>query len=167
MPVPGPRAQRAPLPGYRNPEDEMPTKFNRWERPGPVSVPGRSPATMRTALRGNILAPGTVRRFWRQIADIIPAQAPYSWTASSPVGRPIVGVDITTAVRYMTRNLYARAGTDETHMSAMHTTIHPSARSKPVTTPAGAVRSRPTIRNRLTSFGSRVPPLNAKVTAAQ
>jgi hypothetical protein len=40
-------------------------------------------------------------------------------------------------------------------------------KSKPVTIPAGGVRNRPTVRNRITSFGSRVPPLNPKLPAGE
>lgn len=171
MPVPGPRAQRAPLPGYRNPGREVPTRWNRWFRPGPVAQIGRSPATMVASLRGNILAPGTIRRLWRQAVNLTPAQAPYSWTDSAPApGRPIGSpgpLDVTHSMRYMTRSVYAAAGTDGTRFSAMHTKIHPRVHSKPVSIAAGSVRSRPTVRNRLTSFGSRVTPLNAKVNASE
>lgn len=167
MPVPGPRTQLRPLPGYTNPGMEQPTRWNRWHRPGPVSQPGRSPATMFASLRGNILAPGTVRRLWRQVADMVPAQAGYSWTASAPApGRPVPqqgGVGISTALRYMTRSVYAAGGTDSTRMSALHTKITPRVHSKPVTLPAGGVRSRPTVRNRVTSFGQRVPAINDRI----
>jgi hypothetical protein len=167
MPVPGPRTQARPLPGYTNPDHEQPQRFNHWSRPGPVAHTGRSPGTMMATLRGNVLAPGTVRRLWRQTVDYIAAQAPYSWTHSAPApGRPVInapGFAITTALRYMARSVYAQAGTDETRYSALHTKIHPRVHSKPVTTPAGATRSRPTVRNRVTSFGSRVTPINAKV----
>lgn len=170
MPVPGPRTQQRPLPGYTNPGMEQPHRFNLWDRPGTVAQQGRSPATMFHALRGNMLAPGTVRRMWRQVADMTPAQAPYSWTRSAPApGRSVItpgGLGITTALRYMARSVYAAAGTDGTRYSALHTRIQPRVHSKPVSLPAGGVRSRPTVRNRMTSFGMRVPPLNTKVSAS-
>lgn len=126
---------------------------------------------MFATLRGNILAPGTVRRLWRQVANLTPAQASYSWTDSAPApGRPVSapsGLDVTRTLRYMARSTYAAAGTDGTRMSALHTKIHPRVHSKPVSIAGGSARSRPTVRNRLTSFGSRVPPINAKVSASE
>lgn len=171
MPVPGPRTQTRPLPGYNNPEGELPDKFNLWDRPGSVAQVGRSPGTMAASLRGNILAPGTIRRLWRQSVDYIAASAPYSWTDSSPMPErpasvPARGLGITTALRYMTRSVYVNTGTDNTRYGGLHTKIAMRSRSKPVTTGSGQTRSRPTVRNRMTSFGSRVPPLNPKVPGA-
>jgi hypothetical protein len=171
MPVPGPRTQDRPLSGYSNPGGEQPDRINRWSRPAPAVQVGRTPNTMFMSLRGNILAPGTVRRMWRQVADMIPAQEPYSWTHNAPApGRQVAiprGFQITTALRYMARSVYIAGGTDATRFTALHTKIPQRVHSKPVTLNAGGVRNRPTVRNRLTSFGSRVPPLNnAKVPAA-
>jgi hypothetical protein len=170
MPVPGPRTQDRPIPGYGNPGREQPDRINRWNRPAPVVQIGKTPNTMTVAMRGNILAPGTVRRMWRQVADMIPAQEPYSWTHSAPApGRQFRnpgGLGVTTALRYMTRSIYVAGGTDGTRFSALHTKVEPRVHSKPVSLNAGGVRNRPTVRNRLTSFGSRVTPLNAKVPAA-
>ena len=170
MPLPGPRTQTGPLAGYGNPGHEQSDRFNRWDRPAPVAQAGRTPATMVVSTRRNVLAPGTVRRLWRPVADMIAAQAPYSWTESAPApGRPVVasrGLGITSSLRYMARSLYVAAGTDASRSTGLHTKIHPRVQSKPVSINAGQVRSRPTVRNRLTSFGSRVPPLNAKVPAS-
>lgn len=122
------------------------------------------------AVRGNVLAPGTIRALWRQTINLIPAQAPYSWTQSAPApGAPITSpsaVDVTRALRYMTRSIYMGAGIDNSRFGALHTKITPRVNHKPVTLNAGGVRNRPTIRNRLTSFGSRVPPLNGPVAGA-
>ncbi len=171
MPVPGPRTQQRPLPGYTNPDGEHPDRINLWDRPGPVSSPGRSPATMLHAVRGNRLAPGQIRRLWRPVADMIAAQASFSWTESAPSpGAPVQspgGLSITRALRYMARSVYIAGGTDNSRFGALHTAIRPRVHYKPVSINAGAVRSRPTVRNRLTSFGSRVPALNARVSAAE
>lgn len=126
---------------------------------------------MRVSLRGNIQAPGQVRRIWQQTVNYIAAQAPFSWTVNSPSpDRPSPflhpGYAITRAVRYMARSVYIAGGTDNSRFGALHTQIRPRVNSKPVTVGAGGVRNRPTVRNRLTSFGSRVTPLNAKVAAA-
>lgn len=170
MPVPGPRTQFRPLPGYTNPDGEHPDRINLWKRPGPIAEPGRSPATMIRSLRGQVLGSGQVRRLWRQTVDYVAPQNPYSWTANSPApGRPAFtsgGFAITRALRYMTRSIYIAGGTDNTRFGALHTTIQPRVHSKPVSLGAGGSRNRPTVRNRLTSFGSRVTPLNSKVPAA-
>lgn len=166
MPVPGPRTQARPLPGYDNPGGEQPHRLNRWGRPDPVVEVGRTPGIMFVSRRGSLLAPGTVRRLWRQSIDLILPQAPFSWTSNGNDYRPPRGVGITTAIRYMTRSVYVQGGTDNSRISALHTKIEPRVHSKPVTTPAGNVRNRPTIRNRITSFGSRVPPLNRRVTGS-
>jgi hypothetical protein len=172
MPVPGPRTQRASLPGYTNPGGERPDRINHWHRPGPVAMPGRTPGLMAVSVRGNVLGAGQIRRLWRQTVNIIAAQSPYSWTHLAPAPgtpefAPSPGIGITRALRYMTRSVYVAGGTDHSRFEGLHTTIHPRVRSKRVTTPAGAVRGRPTVRNRLTSFGSRVPPINSPVSAAQ
>lgn len=170
MPVPGPRTQYRPLPGYTNPDGETPDRLNQWLRPGPVSSPGRSPATMILNLRGCILAPGQVRQLWRQTVNVIPAQAPFSWSQSAPGAGGQFGTPppyfITRALRYMTRSLYAWEGADNSRFAALHTQIEQRHNYKPVNVNAGAVRNRPTVRNRLTSFGSRVPALNSRVAAA-
>lgn len=177
MPVPGPRTQFAPLPGYRNPEAEAPTRFQLWERPGPVSVPGRSPGLMVVTLRGCVLAAGTIRQLWRQTVNYNAPQAPYSWTRSAPgPDRPEFGYggfQITRALRYMTRSTYSGAGIDNSRFAGLHTPISPRAGRSlhsvggRVTVAAGSVRGRPTVRNRLTSFGSRVPTLNQASPAAE
>lgn len=170
MPVPGPRTQARPLPGYSNPGNEQPHRFNLWERPPPVARVGETPAVQYINRRGNVLAVGQIRQLWRQVVGFIGAPAPYSWTGNAPnPGQPSVsprGFQITRALRYLTRSYYAPAGADNTRFAGLHTRIQPKARSKPVTLGAGLTRSRPTVRNRMTSFGSRVPPINHPVPAA-
>lgn len=164
MPIPGPRTQFRPLPGHTNPWGQRPDRINHWDRPSPVEMAGRTPGTMVHTLRGNVLGAGQIRRLWRQSINVIVPQAGYSWTRSAPSpGRPFEspgGFHITRALRYMARSVYVGAGTDNSRFAGLHQTIKPRVRSKPVTTPAGAVRSRPTVRNRATSFGSRIPPIN-------
>lgn len=171
MPIPGPRNQFGPDPGYRNPLDEAPNRINQWNRPGPVWWPGRSPGTMIVTLRGCRLGFGQIRQLWRQSVNLIPAQAPYSWTKSAPgPDRPVDspgGLGITRALRYMTRSVYAAGGTDNTRYAMLHTVVKKQNMYKTVTVNAGQQRNRPTVRNRMTSFGSRVPTLNQAVTAAQ
>lgn len=168
MPFPAPRTQHGPLPGYANPDGATPTRFNRWHRPSPVADMGRSPGLMFVTVRGNVLGAGQIRRMWRQAVNYIPAPPPYSWTTSSGAPSDSGAMPpVTRALRYMTRSVYMGAGIDNTRFAGYHTRIVPQVRSKPVTLGAGLVRSRPTVRNRLTSFGSRVPPLNQPMQATQ
>lgn len=171
VPIPGPRTQDGPVPGYRNPDGETPNRFNRWHRPGPVAQQGRTPGLMEVSTRGMVLGAGQIRRMWRQGVNLINAQAAYSWSTMSPApDRPIVqppAVGVTRALRYRTLSLYAGSGIDNTRFSGLHTRIYPRVRSKPVTLGAGQVRTRPTVRNRNTSFGSRVPTLNQPVQGAE
>ena len=168
MPVPGPRTQYGPVPGYTNPHGEVPDRFNHWNRPPlPVASQGQTPGLMFISRRGNILGAGQVRRMWRQAVNYIAAPPPFSWTANSPVTAPTQAVGVTRALRYMTRSLYMGSGLDNTHFAGLHTRIANRSRQKPITLGAGQTRSRPTVRNRITSFGSRVPPLNQPVDAAE
>ena len=159
-----------PVPGQpRNPDGETPFRFHRI--PGvPLAVAGRSPGTMRTSLRGNVLAYGQVRQLWRQTINYLAAQSPVSWTANTPgrggPGTNARGFQITRALRYMARSFYVAGGTDNTRLSELHTIVVPRVRSKQVTVAGGSKRSQPTVRNRLTSFGARVQPINARVRAA-
>ena len=128
---------------------------------------GRTPGTMpgpNGDRRGMVQALGQVRHLWRQAIDYTPAQPPYSWTANAPgPGRPMPGgargFQLTRALRYLTRSLYMGAGIDNTRYAELHSAIQPGVRSKPVTINAGQQQNKPVLRNRLTSFGSRVPPL--------
>lgn len=171
MPAPGPRTQYGPVPGYTNPDGQHPTRLNRWDRPPPVAQMGRTPGLMQMSTRGMVLGAGQIRRLWRQSVNLINAQAGYSWSTSSPSpGRPVVqppAIGVTRALRYMTRSIYMGSGIDSTRFSGLHTRIYPRVRSKPVTLGAGQVRTRPTVRNRMTSFGSRVPAINQSVQGAE
>jgi hypothetical protein len=50
--------------------------------------------------------------------------------------------------------------------SNMHTVFAAASRQPTPTLSAGARRGMPTVRNRMTSFGSRVAPLNARSASA-
>jgi len=171
LPIPGPRTQFGPDPGYRNPDGEQADKFNLWLRPAPVYWPGRTPGLMAITLRGCILGAGQIRRLYRQSVDFVSAQDAISWTANGPgadgVANPVAGVDITRALRYKTSSLYLGGGIDNSRYAALHSVVRKQNMYKTITVAGGSVRGRPTVRNRLTSFGSRVPTLNQAVSAAQ
>jgi hypothetical protein len=170
MPVPGPRTQFGPDDGYRNPENAAPTLFNQWNRPGPIWWPGRSPGTMVLTLRGCKLGYGQIRRLWRQSIDYFTPQN-FSWTENSnqpsmPGSEPNTS-QITRALRYMTRSIYIGGGVDHSRYDELHTVIRKQNAYKTVTVNVGQKRTAPTIRNRVTSFGSRVPTLNRAIMAAE
>jgi hypothetical protein len=169
VPVPGPRAQRAPLPGYRNPEGETPTRINHWLYPKPVYFAGQTPGTKIVFLGGFRLAAGQIRRLWKPMVNqIIPATT-YNQTTLSP--SPDVPrdsqppVEITRGYRYMVSTRNQGSGDNLTYWGA-HSVV-PIQQVKPTVTRGHGGRNRPTVRNRLTSFGSRVPTLNGPVEGAQ
>jgi hypothetical protein len=172
VPLPGPRNQYGPtVPNYHNPNGQS-QDFHHRVLHQPVAVLGESPGLMMIDRRLMVLAAGQVRKLWRQaINELTPAE-PYDQVSLTPgQGRPAGArsgpVDLTRALRYKTRSLYMRGGNDNTHFSNMHTVITKQNRGMPVTLGAGTVQNRPTVRNRMTSFGSRVPILNSRVPAAE
>ena len=172
MPIPGPRTQFGPDVGFRNPENRTPNFFNRWKAAKPVAIPGRSAGLNIVSLRGMVLAAGQVRHLWRQAIGYIPATPAYSWTANSPqpdnpITVPKRGVGVTTALRYKATSYAMEAGRDNTRHAGLHTVYPKQNRYKPITVNAGQKKGQPTTRNRLTSFGSRVPVLNPPNSAAE
>jgi hypothetical protein len=119
-------------------------------------------------LRGCKLGFGQIRTLWRQSVNYNAAFPPYSWTDGDPSFAPPNGANgITRALRYMTRSVYIGAGVDHSRYDELHSVITRQNVYKTVTVNAGQKRNAPTIRNRVTSFGARVPALNSAVAAAQ
>lgn len=145
----------------RNPFGQSPDRIE-LEAPRFPVQPGRTPATMRRTLRGMVLAAGQIRHDWRQTVGYIDGPPAYSWTASSVNGSPGRAFQVTRALRYLTRMLYMGAGIDNSRYAGLHSVVPPAVRSKPVTVNAGQQRGKPVTRNRLTSFGSRVKPLEQR-----
>lgn len=148
-----------PVPGVeRNPDGV--TRFNRFRERRQVFVarPGNSPGLMDIDTRVDTAAAGTVRRLWEQAVTMIPAPPPFP-VAAAPT-------TITRALRYRASSLFRRAGNDNTRFGARRPIIPPRHHSRPVTIAAGNQQGRPTRRNRMTSFGSRVPTVNQPSPAA-
>jgi hypothetical protein len=177
MPVPGPRAQRAPLPGYRNPEQRTPTFINRWDEPVPTIQLGRSPGTMLMTLRGQRLATGQVRRLYKQKTNEIQPGAPYNQVALTPSSSNPAAhhqpVGISQGWRYMISSRYIGAGDGLSRWGGTGRPLHQKSTSfrhvnpTPTLGAGNKSRGRPTVRNRLTSFGSRVPTINSVLPAAE
>ncbi len=152
-----------PVPGQpRNPFGQTPDRIMletpRFDGYGPG---GSTQHFAARTLRGMVLAAGQIRHLWKQRAGYAPGPAPFSWTANGPVSGVSAarGFQITRALRYAARSVYMGAGHDNTRLSELHTQIGMRVRSKPATVGAGQQRGKPVTRNRLTSFGSRVTPL--------
>ncbi len=144
----------------RNPLEQTPTRFR--ERPRVhVVIPGQSPGTKEQDPKGTATdtGAGTIRRLWRQVLSGQPGPPPV------PVSQlPAI---FTRALRYKTSTTYKPAGTLNTRLTMLHTVVRMVARQPRPVLSAGTRRGRPTIRNRMTSFGSRVEPLNRRAPAAQ
>jgi len=143
----------------RNPLAQIPTRFR--ERPRVhVVVPGQSPGTMeQDDSAPELVGFGRIRRLWRQTLSGQPGPPPV------PVSQlPAI---FTRALRYKASSTYKEAGSSNTRLTMLHTVVRHTARMPRATLTAGTRRARPTIRNRMTSFGSRVQPLNPRVPAAQ
>jgi len=67
----------------------------------------------------------------------------------------------------MTRSVYMGGGIDNTRYAMLHSAVYKQNMYKTVTVNTGQKRSQPSIRNRISSFGSRVPTLNQEIAAAQ
>lgn len=142
----------------RNPLDQTPTRFR--ERPRvTVVIPGQSPGTMELDNSAEVQAAGSIRRLWRQTLAGDPGPPPFQVSLAPAI--------FTRALRYKVSSTYKEAGTVNTRFSMLHTVIRNVSRQPRPTLTAGTRRGRPTVRNRMTSFGARVEPLNRRAPAAQ
>lgn len=144
----------------RNPHGD--TRFNRFHERRQVFVqrPGASPGLMDVDdTRVDTAAAGTIRRLWEQAVNMIPAPPAF------PVSQAPLG--ITRALRYKASTTFHRSGNENTRFGAARAIVAPRHNSRPVTIAAGNQQGRPTVRNRMTSFGSRVPTVNRPAPAAE
>lgn len=148
-----------PVPGRpRNPLGENLGRFHR-RRIVFLARPGESPGLMDVDdTRVDTAAAGTIRRLWQQAVNMIPAPPPF------PVSQAPLG--ITRAIRYRASTAFLRSGNSNTRFGARRPIVTPRHNSRPVTIAAGNQQGRPTVRNRMTSFGSRVPTVNRPAAAA-
>jgi hypothetical protein len=150
-----------PVPGRpRNPHGD--TQFSRFHQRRQVFVarPGASPGLMDIDdTRVDTAGAGTIRRLYEQAVNFIPAAPPFPVSAA-PLG-------ITRAIRYKASTLARAAGTDNTRFGARRAIRPPRHNSRPVTIAAGNQQGRPTVRNRMRSFGQRVPPVNQPSPTAE
>ena len=150
-----------PVPGVaRNPLGQRSTRFHR-SPPRVVARAGETPGLNDVDTRADTAARGTIRRLWRQSFNLVPAPPPVDVTRNNGLGV------VTRALRYKASSTYKAAGTDNTRFGAARVHV-PSRHNQPrVTIAAGNQQGRPTVRNRMTSFGRRVPPVNPVSPAAK
>ena len=117
------------------------------------------------------MAPGTIRRFWGRVANMISGGWAFNWSRNlfddAPDG--VNGV-VTTSCRYMISTRYTNTGgNDLSNPGARDYKEYPAYRHapNPAIIRAGQQQGRPTVRNRITSFGSRVPPINDVLPSQQ
>jgi hypothetical protein len=136
----------------------------RWHERVHVIVPqlGQTPGLqdVEAAILGTV-GWGTIRRLWRQSVNYLPAGPWLSWTENGIDRTPTNGVAITRALRYKASSLFRGAGSSNTRMGATRAFVTPRHIQPHVTLGVGNLQGRPVLRNRLQSFGSRVPPVNA------
>lgn len=150
-----------PTPGVaRNPLNETPDRFRR-RRAAFVPKAGQTPGLQDIDLRFDTTAPGTVRRLWRQAVNLILPAPEISWSYNNGQG------EITRAVRYKATSIYMQAGCSNTRYGAARPVVAARHNRRPVTLGAGNQQNRPTVRNRLSSFGKRVQPINQPSPAAE
>lgn len=141
-----------------NPRHQAPNRFRENTRVH-VTQPGQSPGTMEFDEQTGQQAPGIIRRLWLQALSGIPGPPPVDVSSAPAV--------FTRGTRYRTQSFYMPAGSGNTRFTMLHTVIRMASRQPHATLSAGTRRGRPVIRNRISSFGSRVQPLNRRATAAQ
>lgn len=95
----------------------------------------------------------TVRRNVHTQVNSIAAPPPFGWVDNPPV--------VTSPLRYRATTRFRRVGTDRSINAAARPIVPRKIQQSIITRQAGNAPSRPTVRNRLMSFGSRVPTLNA------
>lgn len=123
---------------------------------------GETPGTLEYDRSTGVLDSGTIRRLWRQLVSPVPPPPPVNVAAAPFTGQR--------AIRYKAQSLYLPAGNQQSFardgIPGLHTVIVQATRQDRPTIGAGQNRNRPTVRNRMASFGSRVQPLNPRVEAS-
>lgn len=97
-------------------------------------------------------APGTIRRNIHTHANSILPPPPFSWVDNPP--------EITVPLRYRATSTFVGIGSSRSINAAPRPIIRRRARVSPITRQVGNKPGTPNVRNRLASFGSRVPPTN-------
>lgn len=167
MPIPGPRTQFGQLPGYDNPDHLAPNRLNPWLWPGPTQTIGESPGTTIVSRRGIILGLGMIRSLWRPPLKGIDAPGGFNQATSSNDTSYRGAFHPTRHWLYKCGCISRTSGTSNTEFHGLHTPVAPATRKSRPSLGAGQRSNPRTVRNRMTSFGSRVQPINNTAPAAQ
>jgi hypothetical protein len=142
----------------RNPLGEAPTRFHERVRVF-VARPGQTPGLSVVDTHADRQAPGQIRRNYRQSINLLPPATPFSWTQNPPI--------VTRSLRYKATSVYRQAGALNSRYGARRKIIVPKHNQPVPTLGAGNLQRRPTVRNRIISFGSRVPTVNQRLPAGR
>ena len=128
-----------------------------------VERSGYTPGVQDITPHQDLVGAGTIRRLWRQAVNYIAGPAPYSWSENRATGLELrLRGPITRALRYKASSVFRGAGSSNTRFGAPRPIVAARHNQPRVTKSAGDLQGRPTVRQRLGSFGSRVPPVNPK-----
>lgn len=113
--------------------------------------------------RLGVANPGTIRRFVMPALRYVGAQGPFSWTENSfSPDAPKGEGGSTNPLRYLISTTDTLTAGNQLSQPMLRPAIPPSvAAPSPPLVLAGNVQGRPTLRQRVPSFGSRIPTLNA------
>lgn len=115
--------------------------------------------------RTTTLVPGvTVRVLWRNLVNYLNSggSADFNWTLNTWENSPDVPRGpVTTSLRYLISTLWTVTAGNQRSMPIVRPPIVRQRQSPaPPLVYAGNLQGRPVLRNRMVSFGSRVPPVN-------
>jgi hypothetical protein len=106
--------------------------------------------------------PGTIRRLWQNVIGYTGAAPAFSWTRNGFEPEAPVRGQVSSPLRYLISTVDTLTAGNQLSNPMMRPVVIRQPQAPPVPlTWAGNVQGRPTVRNRIRSLGSRVPPLNA------
>lgn len=114
-------------------------------------------------LRETVANPGTIRRFVMPALRYVGAQGPFSWTGNSfSPDAPKGPGGQSNPLRYLISTIDTLTAGNQLSNPMQRPAIPPTvAYPAPPLILAGNVQGRPTLRQRVPSFGSRIPSLNS------
>lgn len=115
-------------------------------------------------LRHTVLNPGTIRRWIMPALRYVGAQGPFSWTENSfSPDAPRGPGGQTNPRRFLISTVDTLTAGNQLSNPMLRPAIPPTvAYPAPPLVLAGNVQGRPTLRQRVPSFGSRIPALNVQ-----
>ncbi len=138
----------------RNPEHQSSNRFHRLSR---VLLEQRL-----DIVPAGRAEPGTIRRLIRGLVGYTGAAEPFSWTRNgfSDSSREVCG-PVSSPRRFLVSTVNTlTVGNQLSNPMVRPIVVRQRQAPAPPLVQAGNVQGRPTVRNRIRSFGSRVQPLN-------